>query len=76
MPAGTIDNEGEGSWFKASASASQGACAEVKDLRGQKIALRQSTDPTGPALIFTAAEFTAFVAGAKAGEFDLLGRIA
>ena len=38
---------------------------------GEAIAVRDSTDPTGPTLIFTAAEWDAFVGGAKDGEFDL-----
>jgi hypothetical protein len=35
------------------------------------VAMRDSKDPDGPALIFTAAEWVAFVDGAKAGKFDL-----
>jgi len=38
---------------------------------GQEIAVRNSQDPDGPALVFTAAEWAAFVGGAKDGEFDL-----
>jgi len=38
---------------------------------GQAIAVRDSKNPDGPALIFTAAEWDAFVGGAKDGEFDL-----
>ncbi|MDQ3154860.1 MAG: DUF397 domain-containing protein [Actinomycetota bacterium] len=34
------------------------------------IAMRNSADPDGPALIFTPAEWEAFVLGAKDGEFD------
>ena len=36
----------------------------------EAIAVRDSKNPTGPALIFTAAEWDAFVSGAKDGEFD------
>lgn len=35
------------------------------------VALRDSKDPTGPVLVFTSAEWAAFLAGAKDGEFDL-----
>ncbi len=35
------------------------------------IAVRDSKNPQGPALIFTAAEWDAFVGGARDGEFDL-----
>lgn len=38
---------------------------------GQAIAVRDAKNPDGPALIFTAAEWDAFVGGAKDGEFDL-----
>ena len=37
----------------------------------EAIAVRDSKNPGGPALIFTAAEWDAFVGGAKDGEFDL-----
>lgn len=33
-------------------------------------AVRDSKDPTGPALTFTAAEWSAFTAGVRASEFD------
>ncbi len=45
-------------------------CVEVAFVGGA-IALRDSKNPTGPALIFTPAEWDAFVEGAKDGEFDL-----
>ncbi len=38
---------------------------------GEAIAVRDSQNPDGPALIFTPAEWDAFVGGAKDGEFDL-----
>ncbi|WP_026151110.1 DUF397 domain-containing protein [Streptomyces prunicolor] len=49
-----------------------GQCLEAMDLGDGRIALRQSTDPHGPALIFTKAELGAFVSGAKAGKADYL----
>jgi hypothetical protein len=33
-------------------------------------AVRDSQNPTGPALTFTAAEWAAFTAGVRADEFD------
>jgi hypothetical protein len=45
-------------------------CVEVAFV-GEAIAVRDAKDPDGPALIFTAAEWDAFVGGAKDGEFDL-----
>jgi hypothetical protein len=35
--------------------------------------MRNSRHPAGPALVYTRAEITAFLAGAKSGEFDDLG---
>ena len=45
-------------------------CVEVAFV-DDAIAVRDSKRPDGPALIFTAAEWDAFVGGAKDGEFDL-----
>jgi hypothetical protein len=35
------------------------------------VAMRDGRNPDGPALIFTPAEWSAFVLGARDGEFDL-----
>ncbi|AYY12602.1 DUF397 domain-containing protein [Actinobacteria bacterium YIM 96077] len=58
-------------WRKSTRSGAQGNCVELAQLPTGTIALRNSHDPDGPALIFTHDELAAFVAGAKAGEFDL-----
>jgi hypothetical protein len=34
------------------------------------VAVRNSRDPQGPALVYTRAEISALLAGAKDGEFD------
>ena len=47
-----------------------GDCLEAKKLPGGRVALRQSTDPDGPALILEPNEIRAFVQGAKAGLAD------
>jgi hypothetical protein len=57
-------------WRKSSKSRAQGNCVEVAPLPTGTIAVRNSRHPDGPALIFTQDEMTAFVDGAKAGEFD------
>lgn len=44
-------------------------CVEVAFVDGG-IAVRDSKDPSGPALLFTPAEWDAFLGGAKDGEFD------
>lgn len=58
-------------WFKSSRSGpNTDACVEVAFV-GEAIAVRDSKNPAGSALIFTEAEWDAFVNGAKDGEFDL-----
>lgn len=54
----------------ASASATNGCCVAVGACE-HGVLVRDSKDPDGPVLSFTRAEWSAFLAGAKAGEFDL-----
>ncbi|WP_100112471.1 DUF397 domain-containing protein [Streptomyces alboflavus] len=63
---------GAGEWVKPWSGTNGGNCVEAKKLDGGHVALRQSTDPDGPALIYTAREIHAFVSGAKAGAADFL----
>jgi hypothetical protein len=59
-----------GGWLKSQYSVS-GNCVELAELvDGAGIAVRNSRDPEGPALIYTRAEIEAFIRGAAAGEFD------
>ena len=59
-------------WKKGSRSNGNGGnnCVEVAFL-DQGVAVRDSKDRSGPALRFTAAEWSAFVDSTKEGEFDL-----
>lgn len=57
-------------WHKSSRSSGNGNCVEVAVIE-DAIAVRDSKDRSGPVLVFTPAEWDAFVAGAKDGEFDL-----
>lgn len=45
-------------------------CVEVLDLEGGDRSIRHSKDRAGPVLTFSAAEWTAFLSGVRAGEFD------
>lgn len=58
-------------WRKASFSNQNGnACVEVADLADGGRLVRDSKNPAGPRLAFTPGEWTAFVKGVRAGEFD------
>jgi hypothetical protein len=59
-------------WQKSHHSNPSGECVEMAALPSTGIAIRNSRDPDGPALICTRAEVGAFIQGAKNGEFDLL----
>ncbi len=56
-------------WRKAEVSVALGACLEVAPV-GDMIAVRDSKHPDGPVLLYTQAEWLAFLDGAKKGEFD------
>jgi hypothetical protein len=58
-------------WVKSSYSGPQGNCVEVAHLADGSVAMRNSRHPDGPALVFTAAEWDAFLNGARNGEFGL-----
>ena len=63
---------GEVRWQKSWHSNPNGECVELAALPTGEIALRNSRFPAGPVLLYTQAEITAFLAGAKDGEFDHL----
>lgn len=61
----------QATWRKSSYSSEQGGnCLEVADLDSGCRAVRDSKHPTGPALTFTAAQWSTFTASVRAGEFD------
>lgn len=57
-------------WFKSSRSASGKDCVEVAHLDGGLVGVRDSKNVTGPALVFTPAEWDAFTGGVADGEFN------
>jgi hypothetical protein len=66
-PATSLGDDG---WAKPWSGPNGGDCLEAKKLPGGRVALRQSTDPHGPALILQPNEIRAFITGAKAGLAD------
>jgi hypothetical protein len=58
-------------WRKSSYSNMNGSCVEISRLLADRIGVRDTKDSgIGPVLIFTEAEWRAFIAGAKDGQFD------
>lgn len=56
-------------WFKSSYSDAQGGnCVEGARLADGSMAVRDSKDPHGPALLFPPAAWTAFTAALRNGE--------
>lgn len=56
-------------WFKSSRSASGKECVEVAHLRSGLVGVRDSKNPTGPALVFGPAAWDAFTAAVGDGGF-------
>jgi hypothetical protein len=57
-------------WRKSSRSGSNGQCVEVMDT-GADVMVRDSKNPTGPALTFTRDEWRAFIGGVHDNEFTI-----
>jgi hypothetical protein len=59
-------------WRKSQRSNSQGACVELARISAETIALRNSRDPQGAALICQRDAIVALMAGLRDGKFDHL----
>lgn len=57
-------------WFKSSKSRDTKACVEVAFLSRDHVGVRDSKNPTGPALVFTPSEWDAFTAEVRCGGLD------
>jgi hypothetical protein len=58
-------------WRKSSRSGGSGQCVEVATNLNGVVAVRHSRRPDAEVIIYTTAEWAAFIEGAKDGEFDL-----
>ena len=67
MPAGDLRDV---QWRLAGGG--DGSGVEMAKLPDGQIAVRNSADPDGPALIYTRAEIEALIGGAQDGDFDAL----
>ncbi|MEV2224023.1 DUF397 domain-containing protein [Nocardia vinacea] len=63
-------NRSNTKWFKSSHSGAHSNCAEVTFLPNNHVGVRDSKNLSGPALVFTPAEWSAFTAATTRGEFD------
>ncbi|GAB4585012.1 DUF397 domain-containing protein [Nocardia sp. IFM 10818] len=59
----------EASWFKSTYSSGQTDCVEVAWLPEGIVGLRDSKDPSGPALLFSGNDWAAFTAAVTGGAF-------
>ncbi|MGW4092158.1 DUF397 domain-containing protein [Nocardia sp. NPDC004750] len=56
-------------WFKSSRSQAGKECVEVAFLGEGLVGVRDSKNPTGPALVFTPGEWNTFTTGITGGDF-------
>jgi hypothetical protein len=63
---------GRAGWRKSRRSNPSGNCVEVAFLIAGQVAMRNSRHPDGPALVFTRADWDAFIGGARDGDFGRL----
>ncbi|MFI8459300.1 DUF397 domain-containing protein [Kitasatospora sp. NPDC085464] len=64
----------EPQWFKSSYSSNGGNCVEVAGnlVASDAVPVRDSKDPAGPALVFSAESWRSFVSAVRAGEFGAI----
>ncbi|WP_280235729.1 DUF397 domain-containing protein [Nocardia cyriacigeorgica] len=59
----------EADWFTSTRSVGGNDCVEVAHLDRGRVGVRDSKNPTGPALVFTPSVWDTFLAHTRSGEF-------
>ncbi|WP_216896286.1 DUF397 domain-containing protein [Nocardia alni] len=57
-------------WFKSSRSKEATACVEIAHIGAGMVGVRDSKNPTGPALVFTPDEWDTFTNSLRNARFD------
>lgn len=65
-----MSSSGDWSLWRISSQSGLSNCVQVRH-GVDAVQVRNSREPGGPVLTFTAAEWVAFIAGARLGEFDV-----
>ncbi|WP_380283977.1 DUF397 domain-containing protein [Kitasatospora purpeofusca] len=65
-------NLADARWVKSRHSGNGGNCVEIAPDFPGLVPVRDSKDPEGPALVFPASAWRAFVAGVQSGEFGTI----
>jgi hypothetical protein len=66
-----MDDLSRADWRKSTFSGGSGSCVEVARNLPGIVAVRDSKDREGPALVFTRDDWRTFLNGVRADEFDL-----
>ncbi|WP_280417641.1 DUF397 domain-containing protein [Nocardia carnea] len=64
-----IDHLAGVKWFKSTYSGADKACVEAAFLAGGTVGVRDSKDPTGPALVFGPETWDAFTSDVATGRY-------
>ncbi|MFE9425070.1 DUF397 domain-containing protein [Kitasatospora sp. NPDC006697] len=67
-----MTNLAAAAWVKSSYSDHGGNCVEVAPGYPSLLPVRDSKNPEGPVLVFTAESFSTFLASVKVGSFNAL----
>lgn len=65
-----MDDLASAKWFKSSRSGARENCVEIAFLPRDLVGVRDSKQPSAPALVFTSDEWSAFIEEADRGKFD------